>query len=60
MTDWQPISSAPRDGSSILASDCGVIGVVRWQRDCWQVDAGRPGDYLNPTHWMPLPSAPEE
>lgn len=57
--DWQPIESAPRDGTAILA-----IGfrteprVVSWRLDWgWST---KPGNYrFGPTRWMPLPEPPE-
>lgn len=57
---WRPIETAPRDGTEILCW-CPGIGerVLCFDAGCW-VLAG--GDYANdyePTHWMPLPPAPE-
>lgn len=59
---WQPIETAPRDGTKFLAWDGDELLIV------WWCDGGRwisdnlqqyhPGEYENPTHWQPLPSPP--
>ena len=56
--DWQPIESAPRDGTYILIYLASVKNVIHAHYkgvalvDCWckVID---PSVYL-PTHWMPL------
>ena len=60
--DWQPIETAPRDGTKFLAWDGDELLIA------WWCDGGRwisdnlqqyhPGEYENPTHWQPLPSTP--
>ncbi len=59
---WQPISTAPKDGTHILAWRDSGIGMMRWRErrgdtggfwDEWHVK--RPSE---PTHWMPLPDPP--
>jgi hypothetical protein len=60
---WQPISSAPRDGTTVLlfapgwdSSKTGwTFGKANWQ-DCPFHHGGDPK--YEPTHWMPLPSPP--
>ena len=65
--DWQPIATAPRDGTRILvlAPDLGGIsyyGVAQWaEKDEWRPEtvAGWFWSYATrPTHWMPLPPPP--
>lgn len=65
MNEWQPIESAPKDGSSILAWPCysgNGVSQVQW-RDMkrtpgrWEHQWGR-GVPVEPTHWMPLPKPP--
>lgn len=51
---WRPIESAPRDGAPI---DLWVPGIGRVTDEWWDGGWGVPG---GPTHWLPLPSAPED
>lgn len=69
-SDWRPISTAPKDGTKILA-----YGATEWEKDFpqvivfWSERYGRPG-WESPvydafpqgpfTHWQPLPSIPSE
>lgn len=69
--EWQPIETAPRDGTPILIYDDGMIEVVTWMEaeptilgdgsKTWAgADAG-PGyqnTYEDATHWMRLPEPP--
>ena len=61
LTDWQPIETAPKDGSSYLIADC-VRGFVA--PDIRGVIHNNPGTSWDweygeqATHWMPLPDAP--
>ena len=66
---WQPIETAPRDGSDVLALfSGGNVSFVRWvfnhrtkttfwndasEWDCYEYEN------TPPTHWMPLPEPPE-
>jgi len=60
MTQWLPISTAPKDGTQFLAFEKGG------HFNCWWHDNGYGEQYWmdeadsepNPTHWMPLPSPP--
>ena len=72
MTEWQPIDTAPKDGTHILACalDDPDMSIVSWRRGSWigRVDGFAAiesqsdfhTDYFYPfvTHWMPLPSPP--
>jgi hypothetical protein len=56
---WQDISAAPKDGRDLLLS------AANWHGDvvvgCWSFQGWRDrddADALEPTHWMPLPAAP--
>lgn len=70
MADWQPIATAPRDGTPVLAWEDGVAYVTEWQESFrdgfgdthtgWvEPDVGELGPYpCHPSHWMPLPDPP--
>ena len=51
---WQDISTAPKDGNRILLclNKTGPVVIGRWN----EKEAAAP---CLPTHWQPLPSAPE-
>lgn len=70
---WQPIESAPKDGTAIYVVVADALrpeaGVAHWFSDTWRggqdIDwqgTESPhehfGIYPSPTHWMPLPAAP--
>jgi len=56
---WQPIETAPKDGSWIVALGCyphsGAPETVRWLEDEWGDGGGDGYSLRDPTHWMPLP-----
>ena len=63
---WQPIETAPRDGTDILVADDGRQGVemVSWKggakKGGWHTEdrvASYTADFF--THWQPLPAAPK-
>jgi hypothetical protein len=68
MTDWQPIETAPKDGSVIdLWTSCGErVPDAKWTRHMgwviWGTDSfespGWERVFPSPTHWMPLPAPP--
>lgn len=59
---WQPIETAPKDGTSVLAFQNGNMRVCSWSPSGWAFYQSKPGApivvMLQPTHWMPLPGAP--
>lgn len=66
MSDWQPIDTAPKDGTRILVwpywSD-GIPAAVQWRTmkrvpGRWEVGFGHYAINANPTHWMQLPEPP--
>lgn len=67
MNDWQPIESAPKDGTPFLGAfkDTGgwKILIFVWSRSYSRFldsgDAEVIEDYDQPTHWMPLPEPPK-
>lgn len=60
MSEWQPIETAPKDGTYVLLwaaqeSECpmvGYFGVRRWEL------AHNDTEPFTPSHWMPLPEPP--
>lgn len=61
-TEWQPIETAPKDGTHVLAYDGSNMTTVKWDRDYWALI--EQGYYAEdnewwPTHWMPLPKPPK-
>lgn len=62
---WQPIETAPRDGTRILGyddsglSDAGGIAIIRWSVE-GQLWWDETLDLFTPTHWQPLPTPPQE
>ena len=66
MTEWQPIETAPKDGTThILVLDDGWFCISAWWDDserneggqCWKSSQWH--SWLTPTHWMPLPEPPK-
>lgn len=70
--DWQPIESAPKDGTQFVMLDNAVktATVGHWMADvAWINEGALAGQALakpcwfplaTPTHWMPLPPPPAE
>lgn len=55
--DWQPIATAPKDGTEILLTDGQYKRTGYWAKriQIWSIDCVVP---LNPpTHWLPLPGS---
>jgi hypothetical protein len=68
---WQPLETAPKDGTQIRAFDGEAIAAVMWIEDC-DFDGGYGWTdrtvaswgmqhywQMKPTHWMPLPPPPD-
>lgn len=65
-SDWQPIATAPKDGTEILIAACGNSWfVVFWDDEatnkthCWQTPDGIAYHNELPNLWMPLPAIPK-
>jgi hypothetical protein len=69
---WQPIETAPKDGTSVLLCDGDRMEVCWWGKDSLFVNEASywvygecQGEYNDrqtfdhPSHWMPLPTPPE-
>jgi hypothetical protein len=69
MNDWQPIETASKDGTRILAwfpfEDDAYV--TRWTKNVyedamnWTLDGGESArlKFDPPTHWMPIPERPK-
>ena len=72
---WQDIATAPKDGTRIMAywpdvfgnasatqteSWYGPRGAVWGVNDCWQSCFEWDDGHNSPTHWMPLPTPPDQ
>ena len=57
--EWQPIETAPKDGTRVLVYDKAddEILVCYWY-DKWELVYGGYVPDESVTHWMPLPEAP--
>jgi hypothetical protein len=67
--DWQPIETAPKGRSVLLAcagthipiyvgrERLGMLGEPQQDEYRWRCDSS--GRFANPTHWMPLPKEPQ-
>lgn len=55
--EWQPIETAPRDGTTILVVNAkiGLYSVEEWRQGAWRNDEGLT---VRGTHWIPLPTPP--
>ena len=61
MTDWQPMETAPWDGTRVLVA-CKHHITIGYQEGGWYSRAcGANGCMvrITPTHWQPLPSPPK-
>jgi hypothetical protein len=63
-TQWETMESAPKDGSAILVAlrDSDIPYPVKFMDGAWAMTwdhykLNPDGD--GPTHWMPLPGAPQ-
>jgi hypothetical protein len=69
MGEWQPMATAPKDGSKFLVpyplwdkgnntetpTECEVM-IIKWNGRCW--DTGFWCLHETPMYWQPLPPAP--
>lgn len=64
MSEWQPIETAPKDGTEIIVatkSTTSGVALVIWEPGvpfpCFMDEEG--DSYEDATHWMPLPEPPK-
>jgi hypothetical protein len=70
MSEWQPIETAPKDGSWVrVKHELGTYGtgqtVGKWSGDHWQcseffIDPHTMRMYRTPTHWAPKEEGDDE
>jgi phage FluMu protein Com len=62
--EWQPIETAPKDGTEVLLCDArfedAAVGAAMFIAGAWRCyyphDGGIESVWPSPTHWMPLPA----
>lgn len=68
--EWQPIETAPKDGDLLILACPGGVFIAPWPAapEPTTAEKRRMIEYANmwpdhktwtPTHWMPLPAAPD-
>jgi len=66
--EWQPIETAPHDGTRVLVFAEGKMTCAYFDLPCafagtWELSVPSDGyvdsNEVFPTHWMPLPDAPK-
>lgn len=62
---WRPIEEAPKDGTFVLLWANGLVELGIWNSEDlmwpWSIDGGADAlDSDTPTHFRPLPPAPED
>ena len=69
MSVWQPIETAPKDGTPILIYEPPYFDatphatyVCSWDtyKEAWVEHSGECYAQYEPTHWMPLPEPPTQ
>jgi hypothetical protein len=66
VSEWQPISTTPRDSTLILTATARGPMIAYWGRRGEANSPGWLGGHCHiyhidqPTHWQPLPEPPEE
>ena len=61
---WQPIETAPKDGTQIIIAVAGDEYEPSWawwsdRHRAWFIPHTSIAYQMEPTHWMPLPPPPE-
>ena len=55
---WQPIETAPKDGTCVLVYSKGRVISAYFLHDDW-LEVLHSYSFNDPTHWMPLPEPPK-
>lgn len=60
---WQPIDTAPKDGTYVIGLFNGLVAQMKWSNGsgshCYHWMALGRWTPIDPTHWMPLPEPPK-
>lgn len=60
---WEPIETAPKDGTPVLVHECGDVVIAYWKQSIGKWigprDSYGDADYMQPDAWMPLPEPPK-
>lgn len=67
MSEWQPIETAPQDGTPVLGFwkgdgrhvDERNYALTLFERGTWLDALDSSVEYGDPNHWMPLPEPPK-
>ena len=68
-SEWQPIETAPKDGTLILgriffgSHTCDSYSLISWNETGWNdhpIITYKEGEEQGPTHWWPLPAISKE
>ncbi len=64
MSAWQPIETAPKDGTPMWLSDGFFMRVGHWSEGRWAdyflPASGRRDILFLPTYWQPVPLSPQQ
>ena len=56
--DWQPIETAPKDGTRVIVLEGdGDVSLADFYDGRWFYSVAH-DEMFDPTHWMPLPDPP--
>lgn len=65
MSEWQPIETAPRDGTRVLGADGITVDIMHWSTSVWANGGGWVNDLArsdtwvySPDYWMQIPKSP--
>jgi hypothetical protein len=58
--EWQPIKTAPKDGTKILTYQEWASYTISYFDPKWGNWVGASSARYDPTHWMPLPKPPSD
>ena len=57
--EWQPIDTAPKDGTKIIYLNGDEVSCCRWAEDDAEWWNDYTDQYAHPIYWMPIPESPK-